>query len=288
MLLGRPPRALMIPVEKRTPYLYLERGALHRGENSVYFRVGGTDYDIPAATLACVFLGHGTSITQPAALELGRWAVPVLFTGTHGYTVAQAWVPSIASRAHLLRRQATVYANARLRAKAVRNMFSIRWHENIPEKYAIADLMRSEGRKVKKRYKELADQNDIVFTRSHDYEVSDNVNKAISEGSHCLYGLATSVILSLGLTPGLGFLHTGKSASFAYDIADLYKDEFVLPVAFQGVEDIRKHLIMSSAATRLVPRMVQDILQILGETDDQAGLWDGHSVVENDGQTIIA
>ena len=32
---------------------------------------------------------------------------------------------------------------------------------------------------------------------------------------------------------GLGFIHTGKMLSFVYDIADLYKFETVVPVAFR-------------------------------------------------------
>ena len=48
---------------------------------------------------------------------------------------------------------------------------------------------------------------------------------------------------ALGLSPGLGFIHVGHDCSFVYDIADLYKSEVVIPVAFQVAseepEDLR-------------------------------------------------
>lgn len=38
-----------------------------------------------------------------------------------------------------------------------------------------------------------------------------------------LYAVCQAAIVSLGYSPALGFVHTGKQLSFVYDIADLYK-----------------------------------------------------------------
>ena len=35
----------------------------------------------------------------------------------------------------------------------------------------------------------------------------------------------------MGFSAALGFIHTGKQLSFVYDLADLYKMEFAVPVA---------------------------------------------------------
>ena len=40
-------------------------------------------------------------------------------------------------------------------------------------------------------------------------------------------------MLAAGYAPAVGFIHTGKPLSFVYDIADVYKFETVVPVAFQ-------------------------------------------------------
>ena len=49
----------------------------------------------------------------------------------------------------------------------------------------------------------------------------------------CLYGLAHAVIVALGCALGLGFVHVGHECSFVYDIADLYKAEVTIPIAFE-------------------------------------------------------
>ena len=75
----------------------------------------------------------------------------------------------------------------------------------------------------------------------------------------------------MGCSPGLGFVHTGHERSFVYDIADLYKAEISIPVAFQaaaenptdiGAETRRK---MRDAVFDLsiLPRMVTDIKGLL-------------------------
>ena len=42
-----------------------------------------------------------------------------------------------------------------------------------------------------------------------------------------------AVIVALGCAPGLGFVHVGHECSFVYDIADLYKAEVTIPIAFE-------------------------------------------------------
>ena len=40
-------------------------------------------------------------------------------------------------------------------------------------------------------------------------------------------------MLAAGYAPAVGFIHTGKPLSFVYDIADLFKFETVVPLAFR-------------------------------------------------------
>ena len=69
--------------------------------------------------------------------------------------------------------------------------------------------------------------------RPEDFASGDAVNQALSAGHACLYGLAHAVIVALGCAPGLGFVHVGHECSFVYDIADLYKAEVTIPIAFE-------------------------------------------------------
>ena len=104
----------------------------------------------------------------------------------------------------------------------------------------------------------------------------------------CLYGLAGAVISALGCSNGLGFIHVGHELSFAYDIADLYKAEITIPIAFmlagEGTSDlanvVRRKVRDEFVRTHILERMVRDIKYLLddteGEKDVAISLWDDH------------
>ena len=48
-----------------------------------------------------------------------------------------------------------------------------------------------------------------------------------------MYGVTEAAILAAGYAPAIGFIHTGKPLSFVYDIADIWKFETVVPLAFK-------------------------------------------------------
>lgn len=96
------------------------------------------------------------------------------------------------------------------------------------------------------------------------------------------------MIVALGASAGLGFVHTGHDLSFVYDFSDLYKAEYSIPIAFEvvkeyGKEDISTHTrhAMRDAFKdgRLIERMVKDLKYLL-DVEDQTevkavmNLWD--------------
>jgi CRISPR-associated protein Cas1 len=48
-----------------------------------------------------------------------------------------------------------------------------------------------------------------------------------------MYGIAMTTVAALGCAPGLGFIHSGHELAFVLDIADLYKTDIAIPVAFE-------------------------------------------------------
>lgn len=86
-----------------------------------------------------------------------------------------------------------------------------------------------------------------------------------------MYGIAHAVVTSLGCSPALGFVHSGHELSFVLDIADLYKTEIGIPVAFdvaaQDEEDVgsrtRRALRDRINETSLLNRCVDDIKRLL-------------------------
>lgn len=122
------------------------------------------------------------------------------------------------------------------------------------------------------------------------YDDSDPVNQALSAANVALYGVVHSVISALGLCPGLGFVHTGHDLSFVYDVADLYKAELTIPIAFevaaayQEGDDVgriaRLRVRDAFAGGKLLPRIVKDLQALLNIEEEEfitvqpISLWD--------------
>ncbi|HFH2903704.1 TPA: CRISPR-associated endonuclease Cas1 [Pseudomonas aeruginosa] len=65
------------------------------------------------------------------------------------------------------------------------------------------------------------------------WDAADVPNRCLSAATSCLYGITEAAVLAAGYAPAVGFIHTGKPLSFVYDIADLFKFDTVVPVAFR-------------------------------------------------------
>ena len=98
------------------------------------------------------------------------------------------------------------------------------------------------------------------------------------------------MIVALGCSPGLGFVHTGHERSFVYDIADLYKAEITIPAAFDVAADEKLHEDIPAAARhavrdslrdgRLLVRCVADIRRLLlpEEEPEEDSFWSSNVV----------
>ena len=156
---------------------------------------------------------------------------------------------------------------------------------------------------MRETYKLMSSKHGLIWKgRSYkleEWDASDDLNKALSASNACLYGLCNAAIISLGYSPGLGFIHTGKMMSFVYDIADLYKAETTIPVAFDIVTQSRTEPIEREARIRLrrVLRERRILKRIAGDIDflldvtpnddpnriDAGELWDGEGHVIDGG-----
>ena len=108
------------------------------------------------------------------------------------------------------------------------------------------------------------------------FEGGDNINKALSAANVALYGLAHCAIVAMGLVPGLGFVHIGHDLSFVYDVADLYKAETTIPIAFQVASEYKTGDIAKQSRRKvrdafmdgkLFARIVRDIQFLIGVSD---------------------
>ena len=103
------------------------------------------------------------------------------------------------------------------------------------------------------------------------WEASDDVNRCLSTATSCLYGISEAAILAAGYAPAIGFIHTGKPLSFVYDIADVFKFDTVVPVAFQVAanrhtdsgREVRLRCRDVFRKTKLMKRIIPSIGEIL-------------------------
>nr|BFF22447.1 hypothetical protein GCM10025732_04120 [Glycomyces mayteni] len=108
-----------------------------------------------------------------------------------------------------------------------------------------------------------------------DFDSGDPVNRALSVAHSCLYGVVHAVTVALGASPALGFIHSGHSRAFVYDIADLYKAEVTIPVAFDvvaaapnDVSAATRHAVRDALRSgKVLARCVKDIRDLMAAED---------------------
>jgi CRISPR-associated protein Cas1 len=137
-----------------------------------------------------------------------------------------------------------------------------------------------EGIRVRRTYAEVSRQYGVEWKGRRydqkDWNKGDPINRALSAANACLYGICHAGILSAGYSSALGFIHTGKMLSFVYDVADLYKTELTIPVAFRvaatNPPDLERQIRMECRKTfhefKIMERLLPDIAEVLGVVDD--------------------
>ncbi|MEU6534575.1 type I-E CRISPR-associated endonuclease Cas1e [Streptomyces sp. NPDC047000] len=282
-------------------FLYLDVVRVHQDDTGVRAEItterrGRETVYLPTAALACVLLGPGTSITAPALATFARHGTTVLVTGMGGVRCYAATVPGTLTTTWL-EHQARAWADDTRRLAVATAMYEHRFGPGqAPPGATLQQLRGLEGQRVKALYKLLAQQHRIGrFRRTYDpdaWDTQDPVNLALSAANTCLYGIVHAAIVALGCSPALGFVHSGNQQAFVYDIADLYKAELTIPLAFSLHQsthpeaEARRSFRDNLRLFRLMPRIVHDLQTLLApdqaptrpddeELDEQlVDLWD--------------
>lgn len=230
-----PPRP--IPIKERSSLIFIEKGQLDVIDGAfVVVDKNGVRTHIPIGGLACIMLEPGARISHAAVVLAAHAGTLVVWVGEAGVRLYAAGQPGGARSDHLLY-QARLALDDVARLKVVRKMYAMRFGEPPPERRSIDQLRGIEGSRVKRLYELLAKEHGVDWHgRSYNprkWGSADVPNRCLSSATSCLYGLAEAAVLAAGYAPAIGFLHTGKPQSFVYDVADVYKFETVVPVAFE-------------------------------------------------------
>jgi CRISPR-associated protein Cas1 len=224
-------------MKERLSMLFLEKGQLDVLDGAfVVVDQLGVRTHIPVGSVACLMLEPGTRVSHAAVALASRVGCLLVWIGEAGVRLYASGQPG-GARADRLLYQAKLALDDDARLKVVRKMYAMRFKEEAPARRSVEQLRGIEGARVRKMYELLAQRHGVSWgRRNYDYTVWDNSdipNRCLSSAAACLYGITEAAVLAAGYAPAVGFVHTGKPLSFVYDIADLFKFDTVVPVAFR-------------------------------------------------------
>jgi len=226
-------------------FLYLEHGRIEQKYKAVELVDESGRTMIPAAALAVLMLGPGTVITHAAIKALADNGCLVVWCGEDG-TRCYAQGGGETRKAYHLLHQAQLVSDPRKRMEVVLRMYRYRFAEELDPGLSLEQIRGLEGVRVRKAYAQASETYGVPWHGRrydrHSWDSGDAVNRALSAANALLNGLCHAAIVSGGYSPALGFIHTGKQLSFVYDIADLYKVEITIPLAFRVVAESPVHL----------------------------------------------
>ncbi len=271
-------------------YLYVEHCRIEQDQQAVAVYDARGKVPVPCANLGLLLIGPGVSITHAAVRNLADHGCLMAWCGEEGIRFYALGLGETRSAANLLH-QARLWASPRLRMEVVRRLYQMRFPEPLPPNLSLRRIRGMEGLRVRRCYEEAASRTGVVWSgrnyRRDDWRRTDPVNQALSVANSCLYGICHAGIVSAGFSPALGFIHTGTMQAFVYDVADLYKTEITIPLAFEvaaeGDRDLERRVRLACRdlfrRSRLLARIVPDIQRALGLTDagepDRSDAFDG-------------
>lgn len=265
-----------LPIKERLSIVFIEKGEIDVVDGAFVVvdlqgsRVRPVLTHIPVGGVACIMLEPGTRVSHRAVALAARVGTLLVWVGEAGVRLYSSGQPG-GARADRLLYQARLALDDDLRLKVVRKMYAMRFGEEPPQRRSVEQLRGIEGARVRRTYQMLAQKFGVKWVgRDYDHtdwDASDLPNRCLSSATSCLYGVTEAAVLAAGYAPAVGFIHTGKPLSFVYDVADLYKFETVVPVAFKVAASephaperaVRLACRDIFRQTRLLDRIIPDI-----------------------------
>lgn len=272
----KPPLETLTAAQERWTPVYFEHGRLEVDDSSVkWIGADRTVIRLPVATVSALMLGPGTTVTHAAMKACADCNTPVCWVGEQGMRFYSFGVAPTHDNARA-RHHAAVHASTAKRTEVARRMFKMRFGDEVDvDGQTIQNLRGMEGRRVKALYAEMGAEYGVTWKgrnyNPENWQLADNINRAVSAANASLYALTTAVVCSMGYLPQLGFIHAAGTLPFVFDIADIYKPETTLVAAFHTLsikpdadeKDVLTRLKAVIEERKLVYRLPRDIEKLL-------------------------
>lgn len=276
-----------VPHSDRHGLLWLTRGKLYVAEGTLHFLAAGStefapgDYAIPYQTVSMILAGPGVSITHDVLRILARHGTLLAAVGEGGVKLYTA-PPMGQGRSDVARAHARLWANEEARLQVARRMYALRFGEVLPSR-DISVLRGMEGGRLRETYRLLAQRYGVEWKgRRYDRQDPTNAdvpNQAINHAATFVEAAADIAVAAVGALPPLGFIHEESSNAFTLDIADLWRAEITLPLAFSCAAKVAKDATLHLERTvryeaarwfkkhGLIPAMIDRIKELLNVDD---------------------
>ena len=263
-------------VKSKYPFIYLEHGRLEVDDSSVrWLDSMGRVVPLPIATIGAILLGPGTSITHDAVRTTAAANCCICWVGEDSLLFYACGLTTV-SDSRDLRHQAKLSSDPQKSLAVARKMFQIRFPDADLNGKKLSEMMGMEGYRVRALYEEKAKKYGVGWSgrqyKPGQFEMGDTTNKLLTAGNGALYSLICSCLVSIGLSPHLGFIHSGSPLPFVYDLADLYKEEVTIDLAFKMTKEMsgsfNKKLFVDELRKKvqeidLLSRIIHDAQKIL-------------------------
>ena len=282
--------ASRIPHADRHGLLWLERGKLSAEDGTLRFlaaqsdSLAAGDYAIPFQSISMILLGPGTSLTHDVLRLAARHGLLIAAVGEGGVKSYTA-PPMGQGRSDVARIHAERWADRKERIDTARRMYAWRFGRVLPHR-EIETLRGIEGARMKESYRLVAQRFGIEWRGRRydrdDPQAADLPNQAINHAATFVEAAADIAVASVGALPPLGFIHEESSNAFTLDIADLYRVDMTLPLAFGAVKatregksvslerEIRRRAAKAFRNEKLIPRMIDRVKELF-DVDDRGG-----------------
>lgn len=280
-------------IDDRVSFIYVEHAKINRQDSAITVIDQRGIVRIPAAMIGVLLLGPGTDISHRAVELIGDTGTSIVWVGERGVR-HYAHGRALAHSTRFLEKQAKLVSNTRSRLGVARKMYQLRFpHEDVSA-LTMQQLRGREGARVRSAYRFYSRKHNVYWDKREyspdNFEAGTPVNQALSAANVALYGVVHSVIVALGMAPGLGFIHTGHDKAFVYDIADLYKAEYTIPLAFEIASEVnpeddigriaRQRMRDKCVDGKIMKRIVHDVQYLMDVPEDEElfietiSLWD--------------
>lgn len=257
-------------IKDKYPFIYLERGRLEIDDSSLKWLDSEEGViPLPVATINCLLLGPGTSITHEAVKVAAAANCSICWVGEDSLLFyAAGYNPTADTRN--FRKQIKLASDPKLSLNVARKLFSYRFPEVDLSKKTLPQMMGMEGNRVRAIYNQMAEKYQVGWKGRkyvpNKFELSDITNQIITASNAALYGIVSSAIHSMGYSPHIGFIHSGSPLPFVYDLADLYKEYLCIDLAFSLTKDMAGRYNKYKVAAAFRERVIEvDLLKTLAK-----------------------